>query len=139
MWRKYIKPSMKRIFEKAKSKGKKIVLHSCGDLRDIMPEVIEIGVDVYNTIQPEIYDIKQLKNEYGKDLTFYGGISTQQLLPYASEREVYDETSRVRDILGENGGYILSPTHAITPDTPLENLWAMIKVAKGSQFHEAVF
>ena len=134
MWRKYIKPSMKRIFDKVKSKGKKIVLHSCGDLQDIFQEVIEIGVDVYNTLQPEIYDLSKMKQEYGKDITFYGGISTQQFLPFATPLEVYNKASEVRDILGSGGGYILAPTHAITRDIPVENIMAMLKVAKGETF-----
>jgi len=134
MWRKYIKPSMERIFSKVKSKGKKIVLHSCGDLRDIFPEVIEMGVDVYNTLQPEIYNLKKMKREYGKDITFYGGISTQQFLPFATPLEVYNKTQEVMNILGPDEGYILAPTHAITPDIPLENILTMLKVGKGESF-----
>ena len=125
---------MKRIFDKVKSKGKKIVLHSCGDLRDIFPEVIELGVDVYNTLQPEIYDLRKMKQEYGKDITFYGGVSTQQFLPFATPLEVYDKASEVRDILGPDEGYILAPTHAITPDIPVDNVMAMLKAAKGEAF-----
>lgn len=129
LWRKYIKPGVSKIFEKAKSKGKIIVLHSCGDLRSIMGELIDIGVDVYNTIQPEIYDLANLKKEYGDDLCFYGGISTQQFLPFASAKEVKEETLKVLDTMSNNGGYILSPTHAVTPDIPVDNVIAMINAS----------
>lgn len=130
MWRKYIKPGIKEIFDKIKSKGKYIVLHSCGDNELIFPELIDMGLDVYNTVQPEIYDLEKLKKEYGKDLTFYGGISTQQFLPYASAEEVKEETKRVLDIMYKDGGYILSPTHTATPDIPAENILAMLDAAK---------
>ena len=129
-WRTYIKPKVKKLFEKVKSKGKQIVLHSCGDLREIMPDLIEMGVDVYNTVQPEIYDLATLKKEYGKDLTFYGGISTQQFLPFATEAQVREETKKVLDIMMKEGGYILSPTHAVTNDIPVENILALVDEGK---------
>lgn len=129
-WRKIIKPGMKRIFEHIKSKGKYIVFHSCGDLREIMGDLIEMGVDVYNTVQPEIYNLDELKREYGKDLTFYGGISTQQFLPFATPEQVKVKTREAIEKLAKDGGYILSPTHAVTPDIPVENIEAMIEVAK---------
>lgn len=128
LWRQFIKPGVSKIFDRAKRKGKAIVLHSCGDLREIIPDLIEMGVDVYNTVQPEIYDLKALKREYGKDICFYGGISTQQFLPYATPAEVRAKTCEVLDIM-QNGGYILSPTHAVTPDIPVENIMAMIEAS----------
>lgn len=130
MWRKFIKPGISTMFEKIKRKGKYIVLHSCGDIEEFFPDLIEMGVDVYNTVQPEIYDLKKMKKEYGKDLTFYGGISTQQFLPYASAEETVEKTKEILDIMYHDGGYILSPTHTATPDIPSENLLAMIETAK---------
>lgn len=130
MWRKYIKPGFQEMFEKVKSKGKKIVLHSCGDIEEFFPDLIHMGLDVYNTVQPEIYDLKKIKQEYGKDLTFYGGISTQQFLPFATADEVKEKTKEILDIMFRDGGYILSPTHTATPDIPAENLVAMIEAAK---------
>ncbi len=130
LWRKYIKPPMKTMFEKIKLKGKYVVLHSCGDLREIMGDLVEIGLDVYNTVQPEIYDLTELKREYGRDLTFYGAISTQQFLPYATAEEVYDKTIETLKVMAPGGGYILSPTHAVTPDIPVENIEALVKAAR---------
>lgn len=129
-WRKYIKPVMSRLFQKVKSKGKYVILHSCGDLREIMGDLVEMGLDVYNTVQPEIYDLPTLKREYGKDLTFYGGISTQQFLPFASADECADMAKNVIEIMAKDGGYILSATHAVTPDIPVENVRAMVDTAK---------
>ena len=130
MWRKYIKPSMRILFDKVKSRGKVVMLHSCGDLREILGDLIDIGLDVYNTVQPEIYDLSYLKNEYGRDLTFYGGISTQQFLPTATPDESAEMAKRMIELMGKNGGYILSPTHAVTADIPVENISAIVQAAR---------
>jgi len=130
MWRKYIKPGMAKLFEKVKSKGKFVILHSCGDIREIMPDLVDMGLDVYNTVQPEIYDLRTLKEEYGKDLTFYGGVSTQQFLPYASEKECKDLAKATLEIMGKDGGYIFAPTHSVTADIPVDNILALIEVLK---------
>ena len=87
-------------------------------------------MDVYNTVQPEIYSLKDLKKEYGKDLTFYGGISTQQFLPFADVKEVREKTKEVLDVMMRGGGYILSPTHAVTPDIPVENVLALVETGR---------
>ena len=129
LWRELIKPYMKQLCRKVKDSGKAVVLHCCGNIKAILPEVIEIGVDCWNTVQPEIYDLKKLKEEYGKDLCFYGGVSTQGFLPHATPDEVEQECLRVMDIMS-GGGYILSPSHNLTPDIPLENGLAFARAAK---------
>lgn len=129
-WRKFIAPCFRRIAEKVKSKGKYLILHSCGNNIDIIGDWIDMGVDCYQTVQPEIYDLKKLKREFGAHMSFYGAISTQQFLPFATAAQVKDECLRVMDILAEDGGYILSPTHSITPDIPIENALAIIEAAK---------
>ena len=129
-WRKYIKPGIAKMFEKVKSKGKIVILHSCGDNRAILPDLVDMGMDVYNTIQPEIYDLQKLKKEYGKHLTFYGGISTQQFLPKASVRECEEMAYYMLDVLGKDGGFIFAPSHAATPDIPPENILSMLDVVK---------
>lgn len=126
-WRTFIKPVMKEMYARVKSKDKYVLQHSCGDCHEIFPDLIEIGLDCYQTFQPEIYDIERMKKEYGNDLAFWGAISTQQLLPYATPQKVYDETKRIMDILGKNGGYIAAPTHALAFDIPEENVLAMIR------------
>ena len=129
-WRKFIGPCMRKIVAKAKSKGKYVVLHSCGNNWDIIGDWIDMGVDCYNTVQPEIYDLKKLKQEYGKHISFYGAISNQQFLPYATAKEVKAHCLEVLKIMGTGGGYILSPTHSITPDIPIENAFAIIEAAR---------
>ncbi len=127
-WRKFIKPVMKKLYAKAKSKGKFVLQHSCGDIISIFPDLIEIGLDCYQTFQPEVYDIAHVKKEFGSDLSFWGGVSTQRLLPFATPKEVKSETRRIMDIMGKNGGYIAAPTHAIPSDVPAENVIAMLEV-----------
>jgi uroporphyrinogen decarboxylase len=129
-WRKYIKPCMKQMFEKVRSKGKYVLLHSCGDIEEVFPDLIEIGLHAYNTVQPEIYDLGKIKKEYGSDLAFWGAVSTQQFLPHATPAEVKQKSIETLDTLGKNGGYIFSPTHAVTPDIPVENIIAMTEAVQ---------
>jgi uroporphyrinogen decarboxylase len=127
LWRKFIKPRLALLFERIKSSGKYILLHSCGDIDVILPDLIEIGLDAYNTVQPELYDLARIKREYGRHLSFWGGVSTQNFLPFATPAQVREQCARTIDILGKDGGYIFAPTHAVTPDVPVENVAAMIE------------
>ena len=127
-WRRFIKPRLKRLYERVKSRGRFVSQHSCGDIHEVFPDLIEIGLDVYQTFQPEIYDIEHVKKEYGRDLCFWGGISTQRLLPYATPEEVRRETARIMRVMGSGGGYIAAPTHAVPADVPAENIAAMLDV-----------
>jgi uroporphyrinogen decarboxylase len=127
-WRKFIKPVMKKLYARAKAKGKYVLQHSCGDILEIFPDLIEIGLDCYQTFQPEIYDIAKVKAKFGNDLCFWGGISTQRLLPFATPDVVKSETRRIMDIMGKGGGYIAAPTQAMPLDVPPENVVAMLDI-----------
>jgi uroporphyrinogen decarboxylase len=127
LWRKFIKPRLERTFAPIKTKGLPVFLHSCGNIYDILGDLIDIGLDVYQTVQPEIYDLAKLKKEFGKDLSFYGAISTQQSLPYLSPAQVKKLLQSTIDTLNRDGGYICAPTHQISADVPPENIMAMIE------------
>ena len=127
-WRRFIKPQMAKLYERAASKGGFVIQHSCGDCREIFPDLIEIGLDCYQTFQPEIYDLAEMKRLYGKDLAFWGGISVQQVLPQFTPDGVRDEVIRVANTLKQGGGFILAPSHALTHDIPPQNILAMIDV-----------
>ena len=127
-WREFIKPRMKRMYEQARKNGRFVMQHSCGDNMELFPDLIEIGLSCYQTFQPEIYDIKKVKTEFGKDLSFWGGISTQQLLVNATPDEVKRETVRIMQTMCAGGGYIAAPTHAIPGDVSPENIFAMLDV-----------
>jgi uroporphyrinogen decarboxylase len=127
-WRRFIKPRMARMYEKVRNSGKFVLQHSCGDIHEIFPDLIEIGLNAYQTFQPEIYNIDEIKKVYGSNLTFWGGISTQKLLPFGTPGEVKKETVRIMKILGQNGGYIAAPTHAVPGDVPVENMLMLIEI-----------
>jgi uroporphyrinogen decarboxylase len=127
-WLEFFKPRFKSLYGKVKSAGKYTFHHSCGYIEDIFKDLIEIGLDCYQTFQPEVYDITKVKAEYGKDMAFWGGISTQRLLPYEPSHIVAEETARTIRVMGTNGGYIAAPAHDVPGDVPVENLLAMWKV-----------
>ncbi|GHT94535.1 methyltransferase [Spirochaetia bacterium] len=127
-WRHFIKPRMARLYQRVKQKGKYVIQHSCGDCHEIFPDLIEIGLDCYQTFQPEIYDIVGVKKRYGNKLSFWGGVSTQQALPRMKPKELQNEIVRVVKALGEKGGLIIAPTHALPFDVPAENILAMAEV-----------
>ena len=125
-WRRFIKPRMRRLYQKVKQAGRFVFQHSCGDCEELFPDLIEIGLDCYQTFQPEIYDIEKVKQEYGGDLCFWGGISTQQLLPMSDPATIRKEIRRIIKVMKPGGGYIVAPTHALPHDIPPENQLAML-------------
>ena len=129
-WRRYIGPRHARLFARVRASGKYAFLHSCGNIFAVLPEVVAMGVQVLNPVQPECMDIREIKARFGADLTFWGGISTQQTLPHGTPDDVRREVREVAALLGNGGGYILSPAQAIQDDVPLENCLALIEVAQ---------
>ena len=130
IWKEFIRPRLKRQYDYVKGKGMYVAQHACGDIREVFSDLVDIGMDIYNTFQPEIFDVAKMKQEYGRDVTFYGGVSTQRLLPFETPDAVRKETRRLMDILGRDGGYIAAPTHAIPNDVPTENILALLDVLK---------
>jgi len=130
LWCKFIMPHLKRTFAPVKEKGLPVFLHSCGNISDILEDLIDVGLDGYQTVQPEIYDLHLLKEKFGDVLTFYGAVSTQQFLPFARPDAVQAKITETIGILGKNGGYICAPTHQVPEDVPPENIMAMIEILK---------
>ena len=114
---------------KQKAKGKVyVMMHSCGAIKELIPLLIEAGVDILNPIQvnAEGMDTKELKKEFGKDITFWGGgIDTQKVLPYGTEQDVRDEVKRRIDDLAPGGGFVFTQVHNIVSNVPLKNVIAM--------------
>ncbi len=131
MWREYIKPHLTEIYAKGKANGCTIFQHTCGDVSLIIPDMIELGLDILHPVQPEVMDPFTLKKQFGKDLTLCGGIPTQTLLPYGTPDEVKAEVRKLKTLMGEDGGYILEPGITLQADIPLENMVAMIEEARG--------
>lgn len=128
MWRKFLKPRMANLISTLKSINPdvKIAYHSDGNIVKIIPDLIDIRLDVLNPIQPASMDPFTLKKAFGKQLCFWGSIDQQHTLPYGSARDVENEVIHRIETLGKNGGLILGPTHHIQLDTPMENFWAMV-------------
>jgi uroporphyrinogen decarboxylase len=127
-WRKYLKPRMANFIAELKAINPqvKVAYHSDGFIYPIIPELIEIGLDVLNPVQPASMDPARLKKEFGQNLSFWGSIDEQHTLPFGTPENVRAEVlTRLRTI-GENGGLIVGPTHHVQLDTPLENFWALI-------------
>jgi uroporphyrinogen decarboxylase len=130
-WRQTIAPRQARLFDLAQQLEKPVMLHSCGDIRLLIPDLAAIGVALLNPIQTSAMnmDYPQIKDVYGSLVCFHGGIDIQQFLPGATVEQVRCEVERARQILGNGGGYICAPTHHIQADTPLENILALYGLA----------
>jgi uroporphyrinogen decarboxylase len=127
-WRKYFKPKMANFIGslKAINPQVKVAHHSDGNVSAIIPDLIEIGLDVLNPIQPACMDPAELKQKYGDRLCFWGSMDEQHTLPFGSPQDVRNEVLTRLKTLGKNGGLILGPTHHVQLDTPMENFWAMV-------------
>jgi len=131
-WRNLIKPQLARVFAVGKKYNLWVAYHCCGALRPIIPDLIEIGLDVLNPVQGNCpgMDPLDLKAEFGDQLTFMGGLDTQYMLPNGSVDEVRRETDRLLEgMTTGGGGYILAASHTIPPETPDENIFAMYEQA----------
>ena len=129
-WRRLVKPLLAEIYGLAKSHGRIVFHHTCGHVRPIVPDLIDIGLDVLHPIQPEAMDIAELKHEFGGHLTFCGGVPTQNLLPHGTPDEVRREVRRLKEEMSRGGGYILEPGITLQADVPTENLLALIEEAR---------
>jgi len=131
-WRELIRPHLASIFAVGKSRDLWVAYHSCGALRPIIPDLIDMGLDVLNPIQCNCpgMDPATLKADFGGDLAFMGGVDTQDLLPNATADQVRRETEKLlQTMTAGGGGYILAASHTVPPETPLDNIFAMYEVA----------
>lgn len=126
---KYFLPRFRRVFQVFKDAGLPVQMHSCGKITPFIPHLIDAGLDVLEPVQACL-DFKFLKKEYGKYLTFYGGVDTQDLLTFRTPQEVYDGTLEVIKVLGEGGGLIIGPSQEIMNNVPVENVLALMKAIK---------
>jgi len=131
-WRAQIKPHLTEVISVGKEHGLWVAFHSCGAIRPIIPDLIKMGVDVLNPIQCNCPGMEpfELKREYGRDLAFMGGLDTQHLLPHGSALDVRSATEDLIEAMcAHGGGYILAASHTVPPETPLENVFAMLEAA----------
>jgi uroporphyrinogen decarboxylase len=128
-WRRFIKPHLKRLYDRVHQSGKVALNHVCGSVREIMPDIIEIGLDVLESVQPEAAGMNpyELKAEFGAEITFWGGLGSQSTIPYGTPQEIKQEVLRLVEDMGAGGGYILAPAKGIQPETPVENMAALVE------------
>lgn len=126
-WRALVRPRYEKLLSVIKASGKKYCHHTCGGVLPIIPDLIAMGVDVLNPIQPLAagMDPEILADAFGERISFYGGIDEQRTLPRGSREDVRREVRHRIGTLGRHGGYIVAPSHAFQPDTPLENVLAV--------------
>lgn len=127
LWERFIKPRLARQYAAAKRAGKFVSIHCCGKVQELFPQLLDLGLDCFNPFQPEVMDVFEMKRLHGDRLSFWGGVSTQKLLPYGTTDDVRREVRRLVAEVGKNGGYICSPAHDIPADARPENILAMIE------------
>ncbi len=130
VWDDLIRPGEQREYDLVHAYDKHVWVHSCGRVDALIPRLVEMGLDVLNPVQPECMDLATLKGDFGDDLAFWGGIGTQNILPYGTPDEVRAEARATRDLMAQAGGYILSPSQALQGDVPVENIQALLEVAR---------
>jgi uroporphyrinogen decarboxylase len=134
MWRTWLKPRLARVIAAAKSVRPAVLVfyHSDGDVTAIVDDLIEIGVDILNPVQPECMDPVALRRRYGKRVGIWGTIGTQSTFPFGSPDDVRREVRTRIETVGTDGGLFLAPTHMIEPEVPFENIVAFVDAVKSS-------
>ena len=134
MWRTWLKPRLARTIAAARAVRPDVLVfyHSDGDVTAIIPDLIEIGVDILNPVQPECMDPVALKRAYGERLSFWGTIGTQSTFPFGSPEDVRREVRARIATVGVGGGLFLAPTHVIEPEVPFDNIVAFVEAVRGA-------
>jgi uroporphyrinogen decarboxylase len=128
-WRDFIRPAWQAIYDEVHSQGKIVMSHSCGSVADIMGDIIDIGMDVLESVQPEAAGMNpyDLKKRWGDRITFWGCLGSQSTIPFGSEEDVRAEIHRLRAEVGRGGGYIMAPAKPLQPETPIRNAIAIVE------------
>ena len=128
LWRKWLKPRLSKVIRTIKEIRTDILLfyHSCGYIEPLIPDLIEIGVDILNPVQPECMDFTEIHRLYGNRISFWGGIGAQSTFPFGTADEVRERVRELVEICGEKGGIVIAPAHELSPEVPWENQEAML-------------
>jgi uroporphyrinogen-III decarboxylase len=132
LFREFFKPRYARLFAKWKvlNPALKIAFHSDGNIFSIIPDLIEVGLDILNPVQPKSMDPATVKKMYGDKLTLWGTIDIQEVLPFGTAEDVAREVKLRLRTVGKGGGLIISPAHNIQPEVPLANILAFYETAR---------
>ncbi len=126
MFREFVLPRLKECWEPYNRAGLPIIMHSCGHIIDFLPDLIDIGLRVLEPVQP-VMDLAQLKREFGRDLVFWGGIETQNILPFGTPEQVKALARDTIRTLGVGGGHIIAPSQEVMNDVPIANVKALVE------------
>lgn len=138
MWRTLIKPRLARLFAPFREAGLPIMMHSDGKIEAILPELVEIGLNVYNPVQPEVTEFSWLRTTFGDQLAYYGGVSTQTTLPFGKPADVREAVAKVARELAPNGtGLLIAPSHRMMVDISMENVGAMLDAFASLRYENA--
>lgn len=132
--KRYLIPRYKTWFRVLKNTGVYVFFHCDGKIDEIIPDLIETGIDILNPVQPECMNPAEVKEKYGSKITIHGCISVQQTLPFGTADDVRREVSERIRTLGYDGGYIVAPAHTIDKHIPLQNVLALYETAREYQF-----
>jgi len=128
-WRRFIKPRWAKVYEAAHEQGKYVISHCCGSVADIMPDIIEIGLDVLESVQPEPAGMNpfELKRKYGDKIMFWGCLGSQSTIPFGTPEEIGRQVDALCREMSKGGGFILAPAKWIQPGAPVENMAAVVE------------
>jgi len=129
LWRKFIKPHLARIYARVHEAGKLNLSHCCGSVVDIIPDLIEIGLDVLESVQPEARGMNPyaLKKQFGDRISFWGGLGSQSTIPFGTPEDIRSEVKHLCAVMPRGGGYILAPAKGLQPETPTVNAAAVVE------------
>jgi uroporphyrinogen decarboxylase len=136
LYRKFLKERTRRVINAARRVRPDVLIfmHSDGNIKDFIPEYIDIGVDILNPVQPECNDLEAIGRQYGGKISFWGGIGTQTTMPYGSPQDVLEAVRTVQRQLGSGGGLLLAPSHILEPEVPWENVVAFVEGAREAKY-----
>jgi uroporphyrinogen decarboxylase len=131
MWRRYFRPGFRKFIDLAHQYGIKVMHHSCGAIEPLIPDFIACGLDILQSLQPRAagMDLAGIKQKYGSDICFQGGMDIQKTMPFGTAADVRNEAGRVLKALAPGGGYIFCTAHNIQAETPTENILALYEAA----------
>jgi uroporphyrinogen decarboxylase len=128
-WRSYFKPLLQRQVAAVRAARPDVLIayHSCGHIEPLLPELIECGIDIWHSVQPEANDVARVKALYGRHLAFWGTVGVQSTFPYGTPADMDRIVKERIEIMGHGGGLLIAPAHVIEPETPVENILAFIR------------
>lgn len=131
-WREFLKPRLAALIEAVKAARPDVLIffHSDGKIDAIIEDLIEIGVDILNPVQPECMDPEQIKRDFGKDLSFWGTVGTQSIFPFGTPTEMKEYVKKRIEVVGAGGGLLIAPSQSLEPEVPWENIVAFFEAVE---------